>query len=320
MLALALVALVAGGAIAAYLLTRPAQVAVPTVVGEPLSLAKAQLANAGFSVGVTNVPDSHPAGTVIGQQPLGATKADKGSTVTLTVSQGPAPRAVPSVKGLSVPKAEREIRAAGLSPGRVVSQSSAAFPAGQVTGTDPMAGATDPVGTAVTIFVSSGKPSTGAPTTSVPDVTGQTQASAETQLQTAGFKVTTSTQSTSNVPAGNVISQSPPGGTNAPTGSTVNIVIAQSQTQTQAPTTAMVPGVVGSTASAASSALMGAGFQVHQSLKDVTKQSSDGKVLSQSPFPGSTAGKGSTVTIVVGHFKQPSPTTPTIPNPNPPPA
>ncbi len=323
-LALALAVLVAGGAIAAYLLTRPAQAVVPAVVGQTVNNARTVAVNAGFSVSVLGVPNGHAAGTVISQQPLGGSRADKGSTVMLTVSQGAGNRTVPAVKGLSVASAEQLIRAAGLSVGPIMHIPSGTFGAGKVADTDPGAGVTPPVGTKVTIFVSSGKSNTGATSMGVPDVSGQTQASAETALQAAGFKVTTSTQPSGTVPAGDVISQSPSGGASAAPGSTVNIVIAQAQAQapssgpstspTPAPATASVPRVVGSTASAASSTLTRAGFQVSQSPKPVTNQANEGIVLSQSPSPGSIVGKGSMVTIVVGHY---TPATPTSPSPSP---
>ena len=80
-LALALVLLLLGGGIAAYLLTRPATVTVPPVTGESLSVASTQLQNAGFVVSTLNVTSSHPAGFVIRQDPVGDTEAKKGSTV-----------------------------------------------------------------------------------------------------------------------------------------------------------------------------------------------------------------------------------------------
>ena len=57
--------LVAGGGAAAYLLTRPVQEVVPTVVGEQLNLAQAQIQNAGLAVSVINLTNPKQAGTVI---------------------------------------------------------------------------------------------------------------------------------------------------------------------------------------------------------------------------------------------------------------
>ncbi|MGI8428589.1 MAG: Stk1 family PASTA domain-containing Ser/Thr kinase [Solirubrobacteraceae bacterium] len=289
--------LAAGGGIAAYLIARPAKTVVPQVVGGNLNTARTQLQNAGFGVAVINVTNGKPAGIVISQQPLGGAKADAGSSVTLTVSQGPGNGTVPAVKGLPLATAEQLIRSAGLKVGRHPMQASGQFPAGEVTGTEPAAGVSPPRGTAVTIFVSSGQARV-----TVPDVTNQSRADATATLDAAGFKPGVTTQTSSTVRAGNVISQNPAAGSDAPAGSTVAIVVAE------APSTAMVPDVTGDTSSAATSALRSAGLQVTQSAKDVGKQAKEGIVLSQSPGMGATVSKGSTVRIVVGHYVAPTPT------------
>jgi beta-lactam-binding protein with PASTA domain len=46
----------------------------------------------------------------------------------------------------------------------------------------------------------------------------------------------------------------------------------------------------------------------------VSKQNQDGNVISQNPRAGSTARKGSTVTIVVGQYRGNSTTTTTTPS------
>jgi hypothetical protein len=60
----------------------------------------------------------------------------------------------------------------------------------------------------------------------VPDVVGLSQAVATSVLQSSGFVVTTGTTVTCDTKQGNVDSQTPPGGTSAIQGSTVNIKIA----------------------------------------------------------------------------------------------
>jgi eukaryotic-like serine/threonine-protein kinase len=306
-LVLLLVLLLLAGGAAAYLLTRPKTVAVPVVTGEQLSLASTQLQNAGFGISTVNEASNHPSGFVIRQDPVGGTKAKQGSTVTLFVSSGPGNATVPSVVDLPLNQAKQMIQQARLRVGRVQYQSSTSVPKNDVISTDPTSGQTPPVGTAVTLFVSSGPPP---PTlVQVPDVTGQTEAAAKSQLQAAGFHVTTTNQTTSSTTAGSVVSQNPAGGKQAAQGSTVTLVIAQ------APTTAKVPNVVGQTASAAAAALTGAGFTVNQQTKATTKKKENGVVLSETPAGNSTANKGSAVTIVVGQYTAPThtTTTPTTP-------
>lgn len=86
------VSVVRGTEVTLFVSTGAPQVLVPDVKGRQVDDARASLQGAGFVVGPTNTQtDSSPSGTVIAQSPEAGTKADKGSTITLTVSKGPAP-------------------------------------------------------------------------------------------------------------------------------------------------------------------------------------------------------------------------------------
>ena len=167
------------------------------MTGQLLNDARTELQNDGFSVAVINATSSQPAGTVIGQDPLAQVKVDKGSTVTLTVSSGPGNTTVPSVQGLPLAQAKREIRRAHLRVGRVVLQGSQTVPDGDVIGTDPAAGQNPVVGTRVTLTVSTGKP-----TAAVPPVVSKSESDATQALKSAGFTVSTSTETTSTATPG----------------------------------------------------------------------------------------------------------------------
>jgi serine/threonine-protein kinase len=310
-IALLLALLLAGGALA-YVLTRPAQVKVPPVINDAQPVATTILRNAGFVVSATQQPSNTPTGIVINQIPTGGSKADQGSTVSLTVSSGPGPVTVPPVVGLTLAQAKHELAAVHLKAGRLINQPSSQFPtSGIVASSDPAAGQSLAVGSSVDLFVSSGPPNV-----TVPSVTGQTQNDATSTLRDQGFAVQTTPQTTTSATAGTVITQSPTGGSTAAPGATVTLTIAQAPT---APTTANVPGVTGKTAAAATSALQGAGFTVSESPKNVKSKSQNGIVLTQSPGGGTSAKKGSAVTIMVGHFTgttpstHKTPTTPTAP-------
>jgi serine/threonine-protein kinase len=285
-----LVLLLAGGA-AAFLLTRPEKKLIPPVVNEQVSVAQAQLQNAGFNTAVINRTDPHPSGTVIAQNPLGGTSANKGSTVTLTVSQGPGNTSIPSVSFLSENDAKKAIKQAQLRVARVQGEHSDTIPPGDATRTDPQAGTQLPIGSGVTLFVSSGKPNV-----SVPNVIGQSEGSATAQLSGDGLRVATTTQvSTADTP-GNVISQSPMGGSSVAPGTTVTITVAKAQPKV------VVPNVKGQTEAQAKSNLTGAGFQVTTQTRDTTDPTQKGIVLDENPAGGTSQNQGSTVTIVVGHF------------------
>jgi eukaryotic-like serine/threonine-protein kinase len=289
--ALLVVLLVAGAAAAAYFISRPKEYQVPRVTGLQLNVARTVLQNGHFQVNVINVPSRRAAGTVIGENPGAGTKAASGSTVTVTVSKGQSNVSIPSVQGLSQPAATKVIKKAGLKVTHVVTQSSSNFKAGEATGTDPGAARQVPPGTGVTLIVSSGQPQRP-----VPDVTGESQSTATSQLTNAGFNVNPTPQTSSSATPGNVISQSPAGGQPATVGSTVKIVVAS------APATVNVPSVTGDPTGSAFSALQSAGFHVVRVTRDVSQQGQGNKVISQSPLGGSSQKKGSTVTIVVGHY------------------
>jgi beta-lactam-binding protein with PASTA domain/predicted Ser/Thr protein kinase len=309
--------LIAGAAAAAYFLTRPKQVLVPKVTGEQVSTARATLAKARFQVATVPVTNRRPSGIVVSESPSAGTKADKGSTVTLSVSSGPGDVSIPTVQGLSQAAATRALRRAGLRIGNVVMRPDNNFAAGQATATNPGVGRDVPRGFGVTLFVSSGPPQK-----QVPSVIGESQTQAASDLTRAGFTVHTKQQPSTSVPVGNVISQSPSGNTKAANGSAVTITVAT------APPTVTVPNVVGDPAAGANSALSAAGLKVKETFRAVTRPGNNGVVVSQSPGGNSTAKKGSTVIITVGQVTQTttssttttsttktttSPTTPTTP-------
>jgi eukaryotic-like serine/threonine-protein kinase len=300
-LALVAVLLLAAGGALGYLLTRPKQVTVTPVVGEQLNIAQTQLQNAGFKVDPQYQRNGHPYGYVFGQSPNGGVKADKGSSVTLTVSSGPGNVQVPPVQGESVTQAKAALASSHLKAGTTTFASSNSIANGDVISSSPAAGASVAPGSAVDLTVS-----TGTPKVKVPNVVGQTQSDAKSTLQNAGFSVTSSTQTTSSTTAGDVVSQSPSGGSEAASGSTVALVIAKAPPKK---TTVTVPDVKGDTQTAATSTLQGAGLLVATAFKTVTNAAKNGIVLSERPSAHSSAKKGSTVTITVGQLKSSTDTT-----------
>jgi serine/threonine-protein kinase len=118
-----------------------------------------------------------------------------------------------------------------------------------------------------------------------------------------GLKADVSEEESSESP-GTVLRQSPSAGSKVDKGGTVTIVVAK------APTKVQVPGVIGEDQGSASSALSAAGLTVVADTQDVTDQAQDGIVVSQNPAEGAQVKKGSKVTIVVGRFTAPTPTTP----------
>jgi serine/threonine protein kinase len=186
--------LIAGAATGAYFLSRPKQRVVPNVIGEQVSVARAFVKRAGFSAAVVKVTSSKPAGIVVSENPTQGVKADKGSTVTLSVSQGPGKRAIPSVVGLGQAAATKLLVKEKFVV-RSVLQSSQQINSGDAIRTDPEAGQPVGIGTHVTLFVSSGKPQK-----KVPSVLGDTQSTAAAELTAAGFSVNSVPQTSTSPP------------------------------------------------------------------------------------------------------------------------
>jgi serine/threonine-protein kinase len=92
------------------------QVKVPPVVGMTLNAAKQQLSAAGLEFSSSQESSDRPKNEVTGQSPDAGTSVDTGSTVSLTVSSGPAETrvAVPPLVGLTQADAESQLSSAGL--------------------------------------------------------------------------------------------------------------------------------------------------------------------------------------------------------------
>jgi serine/threonine-protein kinase len=286
-----LAVLVAAAGLAAVLLltNRTQQVTVPTVIGADQANAEAKLRQEGFHTeAVQKTSEKQPAGRVIGQDPSGETKADKGSTVTLTVSSGPQQVPVPEVVNLTLKSAQGRLQKVGLES-TVREQNSADVEKGRVISASPGEGEKVDKGSSVALTVSSGPEQVD-----VPDVTGKTYDEASSTLQAAGFKVTRTDKESDEDP-GTVLSQNPKGGTQADSGATIALTVAKEQTQID------VPDVTGEDASTAVAKLSGLGFQVDPQSRDVDSPEGDGVVIEQTPDNGK-AKKGSKVTIVVGKF------------------
>ncbi|PYR25144.1 MAG: hypothetical protein DMF98_13225, partial [Acidobacteria bacterium] len=134
--------------------------------------------------------------------------------------------------------------------------------------------------------------------TTVPYVVNMTQASASTAISAAGLNVgVVTTEWSSTVPTGTVISQSPAGGAPALSETAVNLVVSGGVPVT-------VPNYVGMTQSAASVAITSSGLQV--AATTTFSSSPAGIVISQSPVGDTKVIAGSIVSIVVSSGPMPA--------------
>ena len=211
------------------------QVTVPDVTGKDATDAVSRLADAQLKAKVVRVDNNAPEDQVLRQSPSGGTSVDQGSTVTVQVSKGPQPIAVPNVVGESFDTANSQLQAAGFAVLKHLVDSSQ--PANTVVASHPAANTSQPPGTTITLDVSKGPK-----TTAVPDVTSQAQADAISTLRAAHFNVSVVAQDTTDpTQDGIVLNQNPQGSAQAKPGTTVTIVVGRFTVTTTTTPTIPIP-------------------------------------------------------------------------------
>lgn len=202
----------------------PSQVEVPELVGLTEEEAKKALTEAGLK----GVRDSDvfsgdvEEGKVAEQNPKGGTDAKAGSTVHYSLSAGADTVTVPDLSGITEDAAMQILKDLGLT-GLVGSrQASDTVPENCVISQNPAKGLKVETGTQVTFTIS-----TGVAMVNVPALMGLTQAAARSTLVNAGLALGSVTEEFSDEPKGSVIKQSALEGTQAPKGSSIDIVISK---------------------------------------------------------------------------------------------
>jgi serine/threonine-protein kinase len=128
-------------------------ITVPNVVGIPYDQAAAELSRAGFKVSRVDGPSDLGRGIVFDQEPDGSSTASRGSTVTLSVSTGPATVDVPDVTGQVVVVARTTLEAAGFDVREVLEDTDDPLLEGVVISQDPIGGSQAKPGSVVRLFV-----------------------------------------------------------------------------------------------------------------------------------------------------------------------
>ena len=219
----ALSSVVAVGLIGAGLfITRPSSNSasnpqIPNVVG--LTQADAQAMLKDYVVTIQHAHDAViPLNRVASQVPLATTKAQKGSGVVLTISDGPGDAAIPeNLVGMSLNDARAALAAVGL----VIAQTQAVASdqaLGTVLKVTPDPGSTITAGTGVVLQIASGQ-------VDVPSLIGTDAIQAKTILVQAGFLVKEIDAYDATAPIGTVIRQAPDGGTTQTIGKSVTITV-----------------------------------------------------------------------------------------------
>jgi serine/threonine-protein kinase len=190
---------------------------LPNVVG--LTEAEARSLLSDYVVTVSRAFDGRiPKDRVASQVPLATTRAQKGSGVVLTISDGPGASVVPiDLVGMSLLDARSALAAVGL----LVSSTEAVpsdEPQGTVLKVVPEPGSTITAGSGVVLQIASGE-------VTVPALIGVEALQAKTILVQSGFLVREVEGFDANQPIGVVIRQAPDAGTTQTIGKSVTITI-----------------------------------------------------------------------------------------------
>ncbi|HET9728934.1 MAG TPA: PASTA domain-containing protein, partial [Acidimicrobiia bacterium] len=282
--AIAFLAAAALGAVALARVRSGPSIAVPNFIGMTLDRARSTARSAGLDVregAHRYAPD--PVGSVIDQRPVPGNFTTS-HHVTLVLSDGPAPIAVPSVIGqqwLAVGKPAFD--AAGLRS-RETYVFNETVAKGVVIALDPAPPRTVAPDTLIKVTISKGH----APV-AVPNVAKLTYAKAVKKLQAAHFTVQRGADVFDDtVPKGAVVSTEPASGpTLAPYGSTVVVHVSKG------PDLVTVPDVRGESIDAASADLDAAGLQ----LRNVQNYRPGSLVLTQSITPGERVKRGTPIDL-----------------------
>ncbi|HVV75530.1 MAG TPA: Stk1 family PASTA domain-containing Ser/Thr kinase [Mycobacteriales bacterium] len=173
-----------GGTVTLRMSLGPIHHQLPSLSGETISAATANLSDLHIGVGDTKrIYDSTVTkGDVVKTDPAAGDSVAEGNKVTLYVSRGPAPITIPPVSGESADDATKALQALGLVVSRADRYSSS-VPLGQAIATHPGAGKTAHDGDSITLVVSKGPH-----LYPVPNVVGEPLSQAIPEIVQAGFK------------------------------------------------------------------------------------------------------------------------------------
>jgi serine/threonine-protein kinase len=189
----------------------------PSLVGQDAATVEAKLQDT-LPIQVTTqkrYDNDLDAGKVVGFDPAAGEPLKRNQVVTMVISLGHEPVAVPNVLGQTPDAAKANLEQLGFTVNRVADGRSAAVSKGEVMAINPAPAAGPiPYGSTVNIQVSA-----GVPQVKVPDVTGKKTSDAKRILEKAGLKV-----ETTDWFGDEVLRQNPEAGTVVDQGSSVQIL------------------------------------------------------------------------------------------------
>ncbi len=279
----------------------PSSIEVPDVTGKSLQTAQLDLTRAGFAnLEIEEEPSPDVAlGFVIETSPRAGQVAPREATITIIVSTGPEPVAVPDLSGLSTTQAQQRLNALGLL--MVISNQTVEVDfdsglIGNIAEQTPSAGADAEVGSEVTVRLGIARQVT------VPNLVGQTVENAESAAANVGLNVDIINTTVTNDQAkdNTVASQNPASGTTVDDGSFVDLVVFVYEP--------LVPNFVQQQVTLAQAQTqatnIGLGTVNQVGTTPTANANLVGKIASQNPAAGTSVAKGTDVDVVI-YIQQP---------------
>ncbi len=219
LVALALIAF--GAAKAVALLSAPARVDVPQLIGLARADARAEATEAGLKLDIAGrETDLHvERGRILSQDPADGTLLE-GKTISVVISGGLPKYEVPDLTGKKLDQATVQANVHEFEV-VVASEEYALEQAGTIISQTPAGGKIE-WGAAIEVVVSRGPQSIG-----VPEVAGMPAEKALKVLEREGFEPVAVPVYSNDVDLGTVVYTTPPGGSNAPEGSRVDVAVSQ---------------------------------------------------------------------------------------------
>ncbi|MET7291715.1 Stk1 family PASTA domain-containing Ser/Thr kinase [Streptomyces griseoloalbus] len=199
------------------------KVAVPSVVGDSIEDAKAELEGDKyeFVVETEREESTEEPGTVLKQNPSLGEEVEKGTTITLTIAKAEAKSTVPDVINKTCDEAKAQMTANELVGNCTEEETDDPNLVGKVIRTTPSANTQVDKNSQVQIVVGKAKQSQQV---AVPNINGQTLKDAQRMIQEAGLKV--GNIAGSQDPNSRVFGSNPPQGTQVQQGSEVGLFTA----------------------------------------------------------------------------------------------
>jgi eukaryotic-like serine/threonine-protein kinase len=263
-------------------------VEVPDLTDLTRDEAETELDQAGLKGDFVDRPSSKvDPNHVIETDPPAGDEVDEGGTVTVFLSSGPKQVAVPDLSGLTLPQAKKELKEAGLALGEDSEAPSSEVEVGLIIDQDPAPGEEIDADSVVNVVVSSGPE-----LVFLPNVVGQDEETATSNLEAAGFDVV-SEQGESDEAEGIVFDMDPDGGVEVNPVDVPTVTISVST----GPAPVEVPDVSGLSREEATSQLESEGFVVQEADADCGE--TPNTVCDTDPPAGTELEEGDTVTINV---------------------